>query len=309
MLCNHPQIVEAAVVARPDPVLGEKVHAFVTARDEGLGDEDVRAFCRAQLADYKVPEFVTIGAEPLPRNAIGKLQKDVLRRRARRCRNDRRGDHGRRPAIWAGPLRKRSSRTATGSMAPTSRRVEPRAGLVPVRLDVTERAATFALAERAAAEAGPLKLWINAAGILRVVQVAEADAMDWERIIAVNLTGTFHGCAAALEVMGRSGGGRIVNIGSLSGQVGGTALHPAYGASKAGVHALTRTYALEGARYGVYCNAVAPSVVEGAMAAQLSERQREQLAAPIRCAGSPACPRWSTRCAISRAMPRATPTA
>ena len=44
------------------------------------------------------------------------------------------------------------------------------------------------------------------------------------------------------------------------------------------MHALTRTYALEGARYGVYCNAVAPSVVEGAMAAQLSERQREQLA-------------------------------
>jgi acyl-CoA synthetase (AMP-forming)/AMP-acid ligase II len=82
VLCNHPQIVEAAVVARPDPVLGEKVHAFVTARDEGLGDEDVRTFCRGQLADYKVPEFVTSGTEPLPRNANGKLQKDVLRRRA-----------------------------------------------------------------------------------------------------------------------------------------------------------------------------------------------------------------------------------
>ena len=123
-----------------------------------------------------------------------------------------------------------------------------------------------------------MKLWINAAGILRVVKVSDADALDWERILAVNLTGTFHGCAAALAVMGGSGGGRIVNIGSLSGQVGGTALHPAYGASKAGVHALTRTYALEGARYGVYCNAVAPSVVEGAMAAQLGERQREQLA-------------------------------
>ena len=102
--------------------------------------------------------------------------------------------------------------------------------------------------------------------------------LDWERIIAVNLTGTFHGCAAALAVMSANGGGRIVNIGSLSGQVGGTALHPAYGASKAGVHALTRTYALEGARYGVYCNAVAPSVIEGSMASQLSERQREQLA-------------------------------
>jgi NAD(P)-dependent dehydrogenase (short-subunit alcohol dehydrogenase family) len=155
--------------------------------------------------------------------------------------------------------------------------VESRAGLVPVHLDVTDRAATFALAERAGAEAGPLKLWINAAGILRVVKVLEAELADWERIIAVNLTGTFHGCAAALEVMRRNGGGRIVNIGSLSGQVGGTALHPAYGASKAGVHALTKTYALEGAKYGVYCNAVAPSVIEGAMADQMSERQREHL--------------------------------
>ena len=156
--------------------------------------------------------------------------------------------------------------------------LEPRPGLVPVHLDVTDRAAVFALAERAAAEAGPLKLWINAAGILRVVKVPDADPVDWERIIAVNLTGTFHGCAAALEVMRRRGGGRIVNIGSLSGQVGGTGLHPAYGASKAGVHALTRTYALEGAKYGVYCNAVAPSVIEGAMASRMSARQREQLA-------------------------------
>jgi NAD(P)-dependent dehydrogenase (short-subunit alcohol dehydrogenase family) len=161
-----------------------------------------------------------------------------------------------------------------GDIAP----VASRAGLTSVRLDVTDRAATFALAERVAAEAGPLRLWVNAAGILCVVKVLEADALDWERIIAVNLTGTFHGCAAALEVMRQGGGGRIVNIGSLSGQVGGTALHPAYGASKAGVHALTRTYALEGARYGVYCNAVAPSVIEGSMAGQLSERQREQLA-------------------------------
>jgi NAD(P)-dependent dehydrogenase (short-subunit alcohol dehydrogenase family) len=165
--------------------------------------------------------------------------------------------------------------------------IEARPGLIPVRLDVTDRAAVFALAERAAAEAGPLQLWINAAGIVRVVKVADAAPDDWEKIIAVNLTGSFHGCAAALQVMRRQGGGRIVNLGSLSGQVGGTGIHPAYGASKAGVHALTRTYALEGARYGVLCNAVAPSVLEGSMGGQFSERQRAQLAAanPLRRLG------------------------
>ena len=154
----------------------------------------------------------------------------------------------------------------------------PRAGLIPVRLDVTDCAAVLALAERAAAEAGPLQLWINGAGIVRVVKVADAAAADWDQIIAVNLTGTFHGCAAALAVMRRQGAGRIVNLGSLSGQVGGTGVHPAYGASKAGVHALTRTYALEGAKHGVLCNAVAPSVLEGRMGGQFSERQRAQLA-------------------------------
>ena len=156
--------------------------------------------------------------------------------------------------------------------------LEPREGVVPVRLDITDRAAVFALAERAAAEPGGLRLWINAAGIVRVVSALEANSDDWDRLIAVNLTGTFHGCAAALAAMRHQGFGRIVNLGSLSGQVGGTGVHPAYGASKAGVHALTRTYALEGAKYGVYCNAVAPSVLEGSMGSEFTERQREQLA-------------------------------
>ncbi len=165
--------------------------------------------------------------------------------------------------------------------------IEAGPGLTPVQLDVTDRAAVFALAERAAAEAGGLQLWINAAGIVRVVKVADATSDDWEKIIAVNLTGSFHGCAAALQVMRRQGFGRIVNLGSLSGQVGGTGIHPAYGASKAGVHALTRTYALEGAKCGVLCNAVAPSVLEGSMGGQFTERQRTQLAAanPLRRLG------------------------
>jgi NAD(P)-dependent dehydrogenase (short-subunit alcohol dehydrogenase family) len=158
------------------------------------------------------------------------------------------------------------------------RPVEPRARVEPVALDVTARDAVFELAARAGDTAGGLGLWINAAGLFVVTPVGDATAEDWDRLIAVNLTGTFHGCAAAFAVMAAAGrGGAIINLGSISGQVGGTAVHPGYGASKAGVHALTKSYALEGARCGIRVNAVAPSVVEGRMAKALAERQRARL--------------------------------
>ena len=150
-------------------------------------------------------------------------------------------------------------------------------GVAGIALDVTDRAGVFALAERAGRESR-LAAWINAAGIFRTGAVADAGEDDWHRIIAINLTGTFHGCAAALPALAAAGGGRIVNVGSLSGQVGGTGVHPAYGASKAGVHALTKTYALEGARHGVLCNAVAPGVLEGRMGAIFGAEQRARLA-------------------------------
>jgi len=167
------------------------------------------------------------------------------------------------------------------------RPVAPAENVVAVETDVTDRSAVVALAERAASHAA-LRIWINAAGIFETAKVATADPTAWDRIIAVNLTGTYHGCAAALTVLAQAGGGRIVNIGSLSGQVGGTGVHPAYGASKAGVHALTKSYALEGARSGVACNAVAPSVLEGAMGGQFGEAQRERMIAsnPLRRLGT-----------------------
>jgi long-chain acyl-CoA synthetase len=72
-------IVEAAVVSRPCPVLGERVHAFVHASETGIGEEDVRRHCARLLADYKVPETITFSPDPLPRNANGKLLKRSLR--------------------------------------------------------------------------------------------------------------------------------------------------------------------------------------------------------------------------------------
>jgi len=79
VLARHPQVGEAAVVAEPDPVLGEKTHAFVLVKEGTLTGDDIKLFCRERLSDYKVPDFVTFVDQPLPRNANGKILKRALR--------------------------------------------------------------------------------------------------------------------------------------------------------------------------------------------------------------------------------------
>ena len=79
VLMAWPGMVEAAVVGRPCPVLGERVHAFVFAGGARGDDAALRTFCAARLADYKVPETFTWSNSALPRNANGKLMKRTLR--------------------------------------------------------------------------------------------------------------------------------------------------------------------------------------------------------------------------------------
>ena len=82
VLCEHAEVVEAAVVGRADEILGERVVAFVHCKHP-LTEDAVRQFCVSRLADYKVPDYVIVGVDaPLPRNANGKIQKQELRERA-----------------------------------------------------------------------------------------------------------------------------------------------------------------------------------------------------------------------------------
>ena len=78
VLAGHPAVVESAIIAKPCPVLGERVHAVVVTRMQA-GSDDLRAWCAERLSDYKVPETITITADPLPRNANGKVLKRQLR--------------------------------------------------------------------------------------------------------------------------------------------------------------------------------------------------------------------------------------
>ena len=79
VLSLHTAVVESALVAVPDPVLGEKGHAHVVIRNPGCTAAALRDHCARHLADYKVPDFFTLRCEPLPRNANGKLLKRALR--------------------------------------------------------------------------------------------------------------------------------------------------------------------------------------------------------------------------------------
>lgn len=106
-----------------------------------------------------------------------------------------------------------------------------------------------------------LDILVNCAGIGRQTAFLETAFEDWQRTLAVNLTGTFLCSQAAARHMVTAGGGRIVNISSIAGGRGipGRA---AYGASKGGVDTLTRVAAVELARSGVAVNAIAPGPVE-----------------------------------------------
>jgi long-chain acyl-CoA synthetase len=79
VLAGHPDIVESAIIAKPCPVLGERVHAVVVTQGGHVSEPALRAWCAERLSDYKVPESMTLRTEPLPRNANGKVMKRQLR--------------------------------------------------------------------------------------------------------------------------------------------------------------------------------------------------------------------------------------
>ena len=78
-LMSHPEVIEAAVIPKPCPVLGERAHAIVCLKHSSVTSKELAGHCAALLADYKVPETFTFRSDPLPRNANGKIMKRELR--------------------------------------------------------------------------------------------------------------------------------------------------------------------------------------------------------------------------------------
>ncbi len=123
---------------------------------------------------------------------------------------------------------------------------------------------------------------INNAGIVSKVPFEEISQAEWDRTIAINLTGVYATLSVIYPAMQKAGGGRIVNIASVAGKIGGGLLGTcAYAASKAGVIGLSKAVAKEGAKYGIACNAVCPSLTITPMTATMPEEKRNQIIAGI----------------------------
>ena len=130
-----------------------------------------------------------------------------------------------------------------------------------VEMDVADTGSVAAGLDAAAEAVGPIDVVVNNAGTDRFGWFTKVDEADWDLVLAVNLRGTLAVTHAVLPSMHERGGGAIVNVASEAGRVGsqGSAV---YSAAKAGVIGFTKAIALESARYGVRCNAVAPGPVD-----------------------------------------------
>ena len=138
---------------------------------------------------------------------------------------------------------------------------------VSVQVDVSDRAQVDKAVEAARGEFGPVGILVTSAAVSRREPFEQMSAESWERIISVNLTGTFHCVQAVIGDMTGAGWGRVVMISSSSAQRGAPGMTH-YAASKGGVIAFGKALALEFAARGVTVNNIAPSVVDTPMVAQ-----------------------------------------
>ena len=133
-----------------------------------------------------------------------------------------------------------------------------------VHLDVTSADEWAAAVDLAVTDFGSLNVLVNNAGIVALGQIGKFDMAKWQKVIDVNLTGTFLGMQASVEAMKTAGGGSIINVSSIEGMRGAVMVHP-YVASKWAVRGITKSAALELGAHKIRVNSIHPGFIRTPM--------------------------------------------
>jgi len=141
---------------------------------------------------------------------------------------------------------------------------------------VADAKAAEAMVEKTVEAFGGLDILVNNAGITRDGVLLRMKEEDWDLVLAVNLKGAFHCTKTALRHLLKRKGGKIVNIASVTGQMG-NAGQSNYAASKAGLIGFTKSVAREYASRNIQVNAVAPGFIDTAMSQAIPQKEREML--------------------------------
>ncbi len=158
----------------------------------------------------------------------------------------------------------------------SAKRVEKLGGrCIALQIDIADEKQVEGLVERAVSEYGKVDILINNAGISQMsyTPTENLSTEEWDRVIRINLSGTFLCCKHVGRAMIKTGGGKIVNVATTAG-ITGVPRAPAYSASKAGVILLTKSLAIEWARYNIRVNAIAPHYLETELTEGLRNDER-----------------------------------
>jgi len=155
-----------------------------------------------------------------------------------------------------------------------------RTGIATLKWNVGDHQQCLDAADKVTADHGNVDILVNNAGITRDATMMKMTFEQWDEVIRVDLTGCFNMAKAVFPGMRTRGWGRIVNIGSVNGQ-GGQIGQVNYAAAKSGIHGFTKSLAMEGARYGVTANAIAPGYIATEMLATIPDNVMDKIVAQI----------------------------
>lgn len=192
-------------------------------------------------------------------------------------------------AAIAERLATEGAKVIAADIATKASALDPASRIAPLRVDVSDPASAAALAETVRAAHGRIDFLVQSAGIAQDVPLFDTTPEQFDRIMAINLRGSFLIAQAVARVMVAQGGGSIVNIASVSGMRGNVG-RVAYGASKGGVIVMSQVMAAELAASGVRVNVIAPGPIETPLAAQVHDETIREVwnsLVPMRRYGTP----------------------